>query len=37
MVPAFYLVADRLVGSTGRIWGRRPRAVEAPVSPAQGG
>ncbi len=35
MVPAFYLVADRLVGSTGRIWKRRPRPVEA--SPAQGG
>jgi hydrophobe/amphiphile efflux-1 (HAE1) family protein len=35
MVPAFYLVADRLVGSTGKIWSRRPRSAEA--SPAQGG
>lgn len=35
MVPAFYLVADRLVGSSGWIWSRRPRPAEA--SPAQGG
>ena len=31
MVPAFYVVADRLVGSTGKIWSRRPRPADAPV------